>query len=85
LVGVDRLAVARLDPASRPDGVSILGREPFAQPDGLRALVRALRTGGSGHSLCFSGYTYQALRRRAERHAAIVSVLDEIDVIIDGP
>ena len=85
LVPVDRLAAALLDPAYRRDGVSILGGEPFAQPDGLLALVRALRARGCGHILCYSGYTSEALRRRAEQHAAIVSVLDEIDVLIDGP
>ena len=57
----------------------------FAQPDGLLGLVRALRGRGCGHILCYSGYTYEALRRRAERQAAIAGVLDEIDMLVDGP
>ncbi len=85
LVPVARLAAALLDPAYERDGVSLLGGEPFAQPDGLLALVRALRECGCVHILCYSGYTYAALRRRARRQPAIGTVLDEIDMLIDGP
>jgi anaerobic ribonucleoside-triphosphate reductase activating protein len=83
-VPVNRLANALLDPAYERDGVTILGGEPFAQPDGLLALVRALRAYGCGHILCYSGYTYEALRCRAGRQLAIAAVLAELDVLIDG-
>ncbi len=85
LVPVERLAAALLDPAHERDGVTILGGEPFAQPAGLLALVRALRRRGCRHVLCYSGYTYEALRRRAELEPAIAAVLHEIDMLIDGP
>lgn len=85
LVPVDRLADALLDPAYGRYGVSILGGEPFAQPDGLLALVRALRIRGCGHILCYSGYTLEALQSRARRQQAIAAVLNEIDMLIDGP
>jgi anaerobic ribonucleoside-triphosphate reductase activating protein len=85
LVPVARLADALLDPAHPRDGVSLLGGEPFAQPDGLLALVRALRRRGCPHLLCYSGYTYEHLRRRARRQPAIGAVLDAIDMLIDGP
>lgn len=85
LVPVDRLADALLDPAYDRDGVTILGGEPFQQPDGLLALVRALRMKGCPHVLCYSGYTYEVLRRRARREPTIGTILDEIDVLIDGP
>ena len=84
-VPVDRLADALLDPAYPRDGVSLLGGEPFQQPEGLLALVRALRARGCPHILCYSGYTYEALRRRANRQPAIGAVLDELDALIDGP
>jgi anaerobic ribonucleoside-triphosphate reductase activating protein len=85
VVSVDRLAEALLDPAYRRDGVSLLGGEPFLQPDGLLALVQALRTRGCPHIVCYSGYTLEALRRRAHRQPAIGAVLDDVDVLIDGP
>lgn len=85
VVPVDRLAEVLLDPAYQRDGISILGGEPFLQPDGLRALVRALRTRGCPHIVCYSGHTYDALLRRAHMQPAIREVLDEIDILIDGP
>ena len=84
-VPVNRLADALLDPAYERDGVSLVGGEPTAQPTALLALVRALRIRGCLHILLYSGYTCEALRRRAESQAAIGAVLDEIDILIDGP
>jgi anaerobic ribonucleoside-triphosphate reductase activating protein len=85
LAPVGRLADALLDPAYERDGVSILGGEPFFQPDGLCALVGALRARGCRHILAYSGYTYERLRWMAARHPAVDAVLDEIEVLIDGP
>ena len=78
------MADALLDPSFERDGVTILGGEPFAQPDALLALVEALRTRGCDHILCYSGFTYDELRRRAQEFPAIGRVLDEIDMLIDG-
>ena len=47
--------------------------------------MQALRARGCPHILCYSGYTYEALRTRAKRPAAIGAVLDEIDMLVDGP
>ena len=84
-VPVGRLADALLDPAHPRDGVSLLGGEPFQQPEGLLALVRALRARGCGHILCYSGYTFERLRRLAARRPAVGAALDEIEVLVDGP
>ena len=85
LVPVGLLADAVLDPAYERDGISILGGEPFQQPEGLLGLVRALRARGCRHIVAYSGYTYEQLRRLAIRKLAIGAVLDEIEVLIDGP
>lgn len=85
VVAIERLADALLDPSFERDGVTILGGEPFAQPDALLALVQALRARGCDHILCYSGFTYGELRRRARISPAIGGVLGEIDVLIDGP
>ena len=47
----------------------------------LVMLAETLRTRGCAHILCYSGYTYEALRRRARRQPAIGAVLDEIPVV----
>jgi anaerobic ribonucleoside-triphosphate reductase activating protein len=85
LVPVERLADALLDSAYERDGVSLLGGEPMLQPDGLQALVQALRAHGCPHIVVYSGYTYERLRRTAEQRPAIGAVLDEVNVLIDGP
>jgi anaerobic ribonucleoside-triphosphate reductase activating protein len=84
-VPAGRLADALLDPAFPRDGVSLLGGEPFQQPEGLLALVRALRDRGCAHLLCYSGYTYERLRRMARHRPAVGAVLDEIQLLVDGP
>ena len=57
---------------------------PSRSRTALLALVVTLRSRGCDHILCYSGYTYEALRRRP-KIAAIGAVLDEIDMLIDGP
>lgn len=57
----------------------------FHQPQGLWVLVQELRTRGCPHILVYSGYTYERLRRMAERELAVSSVLDNVDILIDGP
>jgi anaerobic ribonucleoside-triphosphate reductase activating protein len=84
-VPVDRLAAALLDPAHPRDGVSLVGGEPFHQPEGLLALVRALRARGCPHLLCYSGFTYERLLRLAGRRPAVGAVLDAIELLVDGP
>lgn len=85
VVPVDLLADALLDPSYPRDGISILGGEPFVQPAGLLALIRALRRRGCQHILTYSGYTYEWLRRMAKHVQAIGAILDDIDILIDGP
>ena len=84
IVPVPRLAAELLDPNYERDGVSILGGEPFAQPDGLLALVKDLRSRGCRHILCYSGYTFEALCEKGTKQKSINTVLKEIDILIDG-
>lgn len=84
LISVKRLAELLLNPDHERDGVSILGGEPFAQPDGLLALVRELRKNGCSHIVCYSGYTLELLREQAGSQPSISEVLNEIDILIDG-
>lgn len=85
LIDVDSLADLLLDPRYKRNGVSILGGEPFLQQDGLLALVRALCERGCRHILVYTGHTYEGLLVRARREPAIGAILDEIDMLIDGP
>lgn len=72
-----------LAPEGEPrDGVSILGGEPFMQPDGLAALVGELKARGS-HVTLYSGYTLEELRARTE--PGVGEALALADILIDGP
>ncbi len=85
LVPAERLADALLDPAYERDGISFLGGEPMQQPHGLLALVQSLRAKGCSHLVCYTGYTYEALVRRARREPTIAQILDALDILVDGP
>src|SRR5690606_10653014 len=77
---VDRLVAAIAAEGDAIEGVTVSGGEPFEQPDGLLALVSALRARNAGLSiLVFSGY------ERAEIEAMPLgpAVLAQIDVLID--
>lgn len=84
VISARRLAGLLLDQNFRRDGVTVLGGEPFAQADGLLALVRELRSKNCPHIVCYSGFTLETLNEKAVRQPAISAVLDEIDVLIDG-
>ncbi len=61
-----------------------MGGEPFAQIDGLFALVKELRKQGCPHIVCYSGYTIENLREKAVKQPSIGEILGEIDILIDG-
>jgi anaerobic ribonucleoside-triphosphate reductase activating protein len=72
-----------LDSQGEPrDGVTVLGGEPFLQPEGLAALLGALKGRGL-HVTLYTGYTLEALRAREE--AAVNEALAHADILIDGP
>lgn len=85
LIPTDRLASLLLDSDYQRDGISILGGEPFAQPEGLLALIKKLRSGGCRDILCYTGHTYESLKYQSEQQPSINYILDEIDILIDGP
>lgn len=71
-----------LDPVGEPrDGVTILGGEPFMQPDGLAVLMRALKK-HEVHITVYSGYTLEELRARPE--PGVHESLALADILIDG-
>lgn len=85
LVSVKTLTEKLLDPSFERDGVSILGGEPFAQPESLLSLVKELRRARCKHILCYSAYMFETLVQQAKKRPAIGEVLANIDMLIDGP
>jgi anaerobic ribonucleoside-triphosphate reductase activating protein len=82
-MSVSEVVKATLDPGGAPrDGVTVLGGEPFLQPEGLLSLVTALKAHGQ-HVTLYSGYMLEEL---LSRHDPVISqILDLADILIDGP
>lgn len=64
------------------DGVTILGGEPFDQPESVAELVSRLKNHGI-HTVVYSGFTMEQLIHR--KLPAIDYILTHIDLLIDGP
>lgn len=82
LVSIDSIVSEIVANLAEHDGVTILGGEPFDQPDSVAELVSRLNRHGL-HVTIFSGYTLEELIRR--RDPNIDFVLTHIDLLIDGP
>jgi anaerobic ribonucleoside-triphosphate reductase activating protein len=82
-LGVADVAAALLDLAGEPrDGITVLGGEPFSQPQGLAALLRELKRRGI-HTVVYTGYTLELLARREDPD--VREALRLTDLLIDGP
>lgn len=75
---VDEIVMIR----ERHDGVTILGGEPFDQPESVAELVSRLKNHGL-HVTVYSGFTIEQLIER--RLPSIEYILTHIDLLIDGP
>lgn len=64
--------------------VTLSGGDPFDQPKPVASLVRQLKNNGY-HLWAYSGYTFDELKSKAEADADIKTILDNIDVLVDGP
>ncbi|MCA1626410.1 MAG: radical SAM protein, partial [Acidobacteria bacterium] len=82
LLSISEILLLVLDPAGEPrDGVTVLGGEPFFQPDGLAALLRELKS-HEAHITLYSGYTIEELQARTE--ASVHESLSLADILIEG-
>lgn len=80
---VSEIIVRLLDPQGAPrDGVTILGGEPFLQPEGLLALMQSLERRDQ-HITLYTGYTLEDLANRNEQ--TVRQILELTDILIDGP
>ena len=65
-------------------GVTLSGGEPFEQAEACAEVARRAHT----HSLnvwTYTGYPYERLLARAAAEPAVQALLDETDVLVDGP
>lgn len=82
LVSVSAIVAEVVAQREEHDGVTILGGEPFDQPESVAELVSRLKNHGF-HVTVYSGFKIEQLIER--RLPSIDYVLTHIDLLIDGP
>ncbi|HMM79262.1 MAG TPA: 4Fe-4S single cluster domain-containing protein [Pyrinomonadaceae bacterium] len=82
IISISEIVTEIVSKRDSHDGVTILGGEPFDQPESVAELVLTLRNHGI-HITVYSGYTLEQLIAR--KHPAIDYILTHIDLLIDGP
>ncbi|MBL8923608.1 MAG: radical SAM protein [Myxococcaceae bacterium] len=65
------------------EGLSVLGGEPFEQPEGVAELCRLVKAAGKT-VMVYSGYTLDELRALVKTTPAVQAVLDTADLLLDG-
>lgn len=65
-------------------GVTLSGGEPFEQPHACATLVQHLKADGY-NIWTFTGYLYEDLIKMSRVNPDIACLLDNIDVLVDGP
>ena len=88
----DKAAEQELLAALSPEyirGLSVLGGEPFepANTETVAEIIRKVREHYPTKDIwCYSGGVYETeLAIRAEREPAVAAILNNIDVLVDGP
>lgn len=81
-ISISELVEEILAKSDAHDGVTILGGEPFDQPDAVAELVSRLNREGF-HITVYSGYTIKDLIQR--KLPSVDYILTHIDLLIDGP
>lgn len=66
------------------DGITLSGGEPFLQPAACAELARRAHAKRL-NVWCYTGYLYEDLLDRARADAGVAALLDEADVLVDGP
>lgn len=65
-------------------GVTFSGGEPFCHAEALAELAEKIHERGLD-IWCYSGYTLETLWQKAEEEPAVGRLLENIDVLVDGP
>ena len=65
------------------DGITFSGGEPFEQAGDCAVIARAARENGL-NVWAYSGYTFEELLAKTEKHPEIMELLKLTDVLVDG-
>ena len=65
-------------------GITVSGGEPFLQAGALAQLVSSVKNETELDIMVFSGYTLHELQVQSQKSSAIVQILKNIDLLVDG-
>ena len=65
------------------DGITLSGGDPFFQVEGCLEIAQFCKE-NSINVWCYTGYTFEKLLRMSKRNPNILSLLQNINVLIDG-
>lgn len=65
-------------------GMTLSGGEPMEQAEALLPLARGVRALGKNVAV-FSGYTFEQLLEKGKREPAVIDLLRECFLLVDGP
>lgn len=65
-------------------GVTFSGGEPFCQPEALAELAQMVHNRGL-NVITYTGYTFEELLEKSKSTPAVLSLLEQTDILIDGP
>lgn len=65
-------------------GITLSGGEPFAQADAMSLLAARVHKAG-GDVVTYTGYVYEYLLGLSRKAPGIMALLQETDLLIDGP
>ncbi|MDO4740112.1 MAG: anaerobic ribonucleoside-triphosphate reductase activating protein [Eubacteriales bacterium] len=66
------------------DGVTLSGGDPFCQSEPCAQIASAAKERGLS-VWTYSGWTYEQLLRKAEQESGVRALLENTDVLVDGP
>lgn len=71
--------------SNKTEGITISGGEPFLQAGELAEMIRLIRKQKDCGVIVYTGFLYEELLAYAQKDEAIRQLLDETDLLIDGP
>jgi anaerobic ribonucleoside-triphosphate reductase activating protein len=64
-------------------GITLTGGEPFEQAEAMAGLARQARSNGYD-VVAYTGYTYEELIEKAASVSSILTLLEQVDLLVDG-
>lgn len=74
-----------LENAVHEEGITISGGEPFLQAEDLAKTIRMIRRERDLGVIVYTGFLYEQLLEKQEREKGVRALLDQTDLLIDGP